>query len=210
MYDDQRPGPIGVNSGARGIGAGPLPGPIGFRLDRNWRQIQESLAALAENLTALLLVPPGKAVFYTDGLGSQANAWARSNERITIDMTRAGEILDDFTKPLKGRLRWVEDIRPAWARLSEYLAAQAEGEVHAFVRGQKADTQELSRNKVRTPQAPGGFERRTMVRGAGSVFWEIEYPELNILRGNSKVKKIVFHIYDDSGTSLGTATEPEP
>ena len=209
MYDDQKPGPIGIHSGARGIGEGPLPGPIGLRLDRNWRQVQASLAALADNLTGLLYVPPGQAVFYTDGLRSQANAWARANGRMTIDMTRAGEILENFIKPLIGRVRWVEDIRPAWARLSECLAAQAEGEVHAFVRGRKAESQEISGNKVRMPQPPGGFERRTMVRGAGAVFWEIEYPELNILRANSRVKPIVFHVWDDSGTELGIVTESE-
>jgi hypothetical protein len=177
---------------------------------RDWQQVQKTLAAVADGLTGELSVPSGRSVFYAGGLGEQATRWARLNGRVTIEMTKAGETLAKLTEPLKGRFRWVEDLRPAWTRLSERMATQAEDEVHAFVRGRKTGQLEIAPNEVRMPQPPPGGERRAAVRGAGSVFWEIEYPELSVLkplRANSKVTRIIFHVCDGTGKELGTVTE---
>ncbi|HEY1787338.1 MAG TPA: hypothetical protein VGJ73_04250 [Verrucomicrobiae bacterium] len=220
MSDGKKPGPgpIGLYGGSGGIDAGtlervgsPRPGPLGLQLKegsgrRDWWHVQKTVAAFADTLTGQMLVPSGKSVFYADGLGKVATLWAEATGRKTIDLTEAGEALADFTEPLKGRFRWVEDLRPAWARLSESFARQAAGEVHVFVRGQKAaGGAAMTPGQIRMPQPSSGGERRTMVRGAGSVFWEVEYPELKEVRSlqaNSRVTRIIFHLCDNTGREL--------
>lgn len=243
MTDDKKPGPVCSYLGASRIDAGaraglfspksttsghqvsgPQPGGSPLTVEaqlqeastrRDWRQVQIILAAVADGLAGDLAIPFGKSVFYAGGLGEQAKGWAHQNGRMTIDMTVAGRTLARLIEPIKEHFRWVEDLRPAWTRLSGFMATQAGGEVHAFVRGRKTGKGvSVAPNEVRMPKPPAGGERRAIVRGAGSVFWEIEYPELTVLkplRANKNVKQITFHVYNASDKRLGTVTEsPKP
>lgn len=80
---------------------------------------------------------PNTAVFYS-GPGNRevAEAFAKMNEKVTLEMTKGGKFLDDAdlfnseTSPLTA-----SQARDVWAGLSERYAQQASGNTYGFVNG---------------------------------------------------------------------------
>ncbi len=69
-------------------------------------------------------------VFWSGGKVAQkaAEAWAKVNNATTLEMTKAGQRLQETTKGLD----WLTQARPQWVAASQEFAAGATGEVHVF------------------------------------------------------------------------------
>jgi hypothetical protein len=61
-----------------------------------------------------------------------AQALARANGRVTLEMTKGGAWLDRQTALIDGRLNWEQQLRPQWGRLSGRYAAKARGTVEMY------------------------------------------------------------------------------
>ena len=85
---------------------------------------------------------PNTAVFYS-GPGNRevAEAFAKMNEKVTLEMTKGGKFLDDLelfnseTSPLTSA-----QAIDVWAGLSERYAQQASGNTYGFVNGARPDS----------------------------------------------------------------------
>ncbi len=83
--------------------------------------------------------PKDASVFYSGGPANRALAeqFAKANGKRTLEMTPGGKWLDDLQLFGESSPLAKKEAFTAWSRLSERYAAQASGEVYAFVNGTK-------------------------------------------------------------------------
>lgn len=121
--------------------------------------------------------PTQKRVFWSGGdlAREAAQAWARKHGFTTLEQTATGKMLLRTTPDTD----WMTKARPRWANASERFARGAKGEVHVF--------QRESSVRISTESDPG------------TIWQEREYPTL--ANRNHKVRKIIYHLVRDDGTS---------
>lgn len=187
------------------------------------QKLQGLIRAIAEELASQLRdelrTDSRPRVFFTEGLEDAAKKWMGepgNGGKLTLNDTAAGKKLKeidallDGKHPLlfEGRVRYAEERKLAWERLSKELATGVEGEVIAFVRGERT-TQGVEALESELPKMklPRGEDNRKVSDNPRKVFWETELPELRNLRSNPKVTGIIFHVYDQSGVEIGPEIE---